>query len=258
MIAILADIHSNFEALKAVFRDMAPTSRAAGIAFGDARLKLRGVNEIWCLGDVVGYGPEPNQCCQLVKEKAKYCLLGNHDAGVLGGVDLNWFNIDAALAIEVNQKLLTKTNKKFLKSLKKNQKIGEILLVHGSPQGSVFEYVFTPGQARTAFLNFKEKICLNGHTHWPMVFKKTQDDLKISHLFSKKKVSLKKDCRYIINPGSVGQPRDGDPRASYLLFDRKNLTIELKRVTYDIEKTQEKMRKLALPQFLIRRLEFGG
>lgn len=218
-------------------------------------MKTSGVKKRF--GAWVGYGPNPNECCQWVKKRAKYCILGNHELGVLGNLDLNWFNIDAAKAIKVNQRLLTEANKNFLSRLPKKQKIEEILLVHGSPQDTIFEYVFTPRQAKAAFLSLKEKICFAGHTHWPMLFKETGGDLKPSHLFSEKKIALNENCRYLVNPGSVGQPRDGDPRASYLLFNRKDLTIKLKRVAYDIEKTQKKMRKLSLPQFLIRRLEFG-
>lgn len=239
MIAILADVHSNLEAFKSVLED------------------LKGVDEIWCLGDIVGYGPEPNECCQLVKEKAKYCLLGNHDAAVLGMVDLSWFNPFAAQAVKINQRILIEENEKFLKNLVKKQKLGEILLVHGSPQDEVFEYIFTLEDARVAFESFQEKICFDGHTHCPVVFEKRGNNLQMIPISPGEKITLKKNYRYIINPGSVGQPRDEDRRASYLLFNGQNLTLELRRVEYKIEKTQEKMEKLGLPQFLIQRLAFG-
>lgn len=239
MVAILADIHSNFEALKAVSKN------------------FKGVKEIWCLGDIVGYGPNPNECCQWVKKRAKYCLLGNHDAAVLGKVDLFWFNPFAAQAVIINQKILTEENKEFLKNLKKKQKISEMLLVHGAPQDPIFEYIFTADEAGAAFQGFQEKICFVGHTHCPVIFEKRNDGISEVPIYLNEEFILKKNCRYIINPGAVGQPRDRDSRASYLLFDRKNLTVELRRVAYPIEKTQKKMEALGLPEFLIHRLSFG-
>lgn len=272
MVAILADIHSNLEAFKAVLRDMGPTS-----------LKLRGVNEIWCLGDIVGYGPDPNECCQMVKEKAKYCVLGNHDAAIVGQTDLSWFNPLATQAVKINERILLEKNKEFLRSLPKKKKVkppllgsasflpasvrlwrtlrrresGEILLVHGSPQNPVFEYIFTPEEASAAFESFSQKICFVGHTHCPVIFVKGKDGVREIPTQPNKKISLNKNYRYLINPGAVGQPRDGDPRASYLLFDKKNLTLELRRIEYKIEKTQEKMERLGFPEFLIQRLAFS-
>ncbi len=200
--------------------------------------EVKRAEEIWCLGDVAGYGPNPNECCEIVKEKAKYCVAGNHDWGVLGKAELSWFNVFAAEAIKTTRRIIEEKNKKFLESLPKIKKLREIVLVHGSVKNPLTEYILTTGQAKESFAHFSEKICFVGHTHLPAVFKKGD--------------------RRIINPGSVGQPRDGDWRASWGLFDDENLTFEFKRVEYPVEKTQEKMEKLGLPRFLIERLALGS
>lgn len=218
-IAVLADIHSNQEALEAVLEE------------------VKSAEEIWCLGDIVGYGPNPNECCEIIKERARYCILGNHDAGALGKMELSWFNVFAAEAIKITRRISEEKSKNFLANLPKIIKLSEIVLVHGSVRGPIYEYIFETDEAQRAFKDFSEKICFVGHTHIPMIFKD--------------------DTRRIINPGSVGQPRDGDWRASWGLFDDENLTFEFRRVEYPIEKTQEKMRKLKLPEFLIQRLSLG-
>ena len=237
-VAVIADIHSNLEALKAVLAD------------------LKDVQEIWCLGDVVGYGPNPNECCEVIKEKANYCVLGNHDAGVLGKTDLSWFNIFAVEAIKITRRILDKKSRNFLEKLPEIKKLDESILVHGSVKNPITEYIFETHQAEVSFANFSRRFCFVGHTHYPVVFIKENGVAEIVPHFQKK-IKFKEDCRYIINPGSVGQPRDGDWRASFGIFDDQNLTFEWRRVEYPVEKTQEKMRKLGLPQFLIQRLALG-
>lgn len=235
----MADIHSNLEALEAVLEDMGE------------------VDEIWCLGDVVGYGPNPNECCEIIKERARYCILGNHDAGVLGKVDLSWFNVFAAEAIRITQKILEEKSKNFLETLPKIKKLREIILVHGSIRDPIYEYIFETHEAEICFANFSRRFCFVGHTHYPVVFEKEKDNVLEIVPHFRKEVKLKKDGRYIINPGAVGKPRDGDWRASWGLFDDQNLTFEFRRVEYPIEKTQTKMEKLGLPRFLIERLSLG-
>lgn len=264
-VAVLADIHSNLEALEAVFKDMGPSAslrmKSRGDKGGVGPAKFagahRGVSEIWCLGDVVGYGPEPNACCELIEKRTKDCVLGNHDAGVLGRLDLSWFNSFAAEAIEITRKIIKKKHRNFLVSLPEIEKLCELILLHGSVKNPLTEYIFETHQAEQNFENFSEKICFVGHTHYPVVFEKDGELIREMVPHFQKKVKLKKGCRYIINPGSVGQPRDGDWRASYGIFDDEGLCFEFRRVEYDIEKTQRRMRKLDLPEFLIQRLTLG-
>ena len=238
-VAVIADIHSNLEALEAVLA------------------AVKEASEIWCLGDVVGYGPNPNECCQLVEKKAKYCVAGNHDWGVLGKTDFSWFNSAAVKAIKISQKILDKKSKNFLDRLPETKKLREVILVHGSAQSPIYEYIFETNQAEKSLANFSRRFCFVGHTHYPVVFEGGRNSVKETVPHFAKGVKFKKRCRYIINPGSVGQPRDGDWRASWGLFDRQALTFEFKRVEYPVEKTQTKMRQLGLPEFLVQRLVLG-
>jgi len=238
-IGVLADIHGNLAALNAVL------------------LEIEEVEEIWCLGDMVGYGPNPNECCKIIKDRAKHCVLGNHDAGVLGKIDLSLFNVFAAEAIKITQKILEKKNKDFLENLVKIKELGEVILVHGSVKNPLTEYIFETHQAEISLTNFTQKFCFVGHTHYPVVFEKEKDFVSEIVPHFEREIKLKKDCRYIINPGAVGQPRDGDWRASFGLFDDQDLTFEFRRVTYPLEKTQARMKKLGLPEFLIQRLSLG-
>lgn len=252
-VAILADVHSNLEALEAVLEDMGSSA--------SLRMKIQrgkgGGDQIWCLGDVVGYGPEPNRCGEIIKERVEHCVLGNHDAGVLGKLELGWFNAFAREAIEITRKEISKKYRTFLESLPEIKKLDEVILVHGSVRNPLTEYIFETHQAEENFEESSEKICFCGHSHYPVVFEKDDDVVREIVPYFQKKIKLKKSCRYLINPGSVGQPRDGDWRASYGLFDDQSLSFEFRRVEYDIEKTQEKMRKLGLPEFLIQRLALG-
>ena len=237
-VAVIADIHSNLEALRAVLAE------------------AKNVKEIWCLGDVVGYGPNPNECCEIVKKKAKYCVAGNHDWGVLGKIDTSWFNSFAIEAIKITQRILDKKSQKFLGSLADINNLHEIVLVHGSVISPVYEYIFETDVAEKSFAKLSRRFCFVGHTHYSVVFEKENGVKEIVPHFEKK-IRLKKNCRYIINPGSVGQPRDGDWRASYGIFDDQNLVFEFKRVEYPMKRTQEKMIRLGLPEFLIQRLALG-
>lgn len=237
-VVVLADIHSNLEALEAVLEE------------------AKNTDEMWCLGDVVGYGPSPNECCEIIKKKAKYCLAGNHDWGVLGKADLSWFNVWAVEAIKITQKILDEKSRKFLESLPEIKKLREVVLVHGSAKSPIYEYIFETHQAEISFANFSRRFCFVGHTHYPVVFEKGDGIEEVVPHFERM-IKLKKGCRYIINPGSVGQPRDGDCRASYGIFDDQNLTFEFRRAEYPVEKTQEKMQALGLSSFLIQRLSLG-
>lgn len=234
-IAILSDIHSNLEALKTVLQEIE---------------KLQ-TKEIWCLGDLTGYGPEPNKCVQLAQEKFAVCLLGNHDQGVLHPDQDQQFNPYAKEALAWTRKILTSKNQDFLRQLKCQVVYQNFLLVHGNPQHPCSGYILDQETAIDAFKIFKKPICFFGHTHIPLALR---EDLKKER---GQKTTLNWGFKYLINPGSVGQPRDRDPRASFLLFDYKKRVLEFKRVAYPVRETQKKMEKVGLPKFLIERLSLG-
>lgn len=239
---VLSDIHSNLEALQAVLDD-------AG-----------SVDEIWCLGDVVGYGPDPNACVELLREKPTRWIAGNHDWGTLGKLDLRDFNPDARDANLWNRRQLTLDNLAFLQTVPETLVEGHFTLAHGSPRHPIWEYVIHCSTAQSCAPFFHTRFCLVGHTHTPITFQLSENngDLTCEPLpmLMGQRVRMGQD-RLIINPGSVGQPRDGDPRASYLILDRDSLTFEYRRVAYPIEQAQAKMMDRDLPLRLIMRLGYG-
>ena len=242
-IAILSDIHSNLEAFEAVL----------------SKLKEKKIEKIWHLGDIVGYGPNPNECIQLVKKEKIISLVGNHDLAVIGKITTEYFNPYAALAIKLNAQKILKENKKFLESLPLTLKPEkDVILAHGSIRDPIWEYLLEIVQAEENFSLFKEKVLFVGHSHLPMIFEKREDKI-YQFRFPPDKAFLKfeKNSRYIINPGSVGQPRDYNPKASFVIFDIENEILEYHRVDYPYFKTQEKMRKEGFPLFLIERLSLG-
>lgn len=240
-IAILADIHSNLEAFTAVLADIARKGE---------------VDEIWCLGDVVGYGPDPGSCIELLQRCNHICVAGNHDLAAIGKVDTKYFNPNAAAAVDWTVKQLSWENKQYLEKLPMTTEKGEFTLVHGSPMDPVFEYLISGGIAARNFPRFKTSYCLVGHSHQPLSFKEEEGDVVPIGLSPGVGVILGKS-RMIINPGGVGQPRDGDPRASYILYDDTASVARLTRVEYDIETTQQKIMKAGLPVHLATRLKEG-
>lgn len=241
--AILADIHSNLIAFKAVLQDLE---------------KRGGFDKIWCLGDIVGYGPEPHACIELLKQFDYICIAGNHDQATAGLIDIVDFNEDAATAIQWTAQQLTGEAKEYLKSLPHRHIEGDFSLFHGSPnpKKSVWEYLLSTSQAKKNFNHFDTPFCLVGHSHVPLVFEHTDDNVSLNRLEDGITLPLG-EHRLIINPGSVGQPRNFDPRASYALYDTNTRIIYHYRVAYDIEATQQKMRESNLPEFLIERLGHG-
>ena len=239
---VISDIHANLAALEAVLEDAGP------------------FDMIWCLGDVVGYGPDPNECVVRLREFDHVCVAGNHDWAALGKLDLEDFNPDARQANAWTQKQLTPTARAYLEALPLRIQREDFLLVHGSPREPIWEYVLDLGQAVVNFTQFDERICLVGHTHIPLGFVRDlvhQDYHVLVPPYPAPVALNSPQMRMILNPGSVGQPRDGDPRASYALLDTKAKTWELRRVEYPIEITQERMRAHDLPRRLIQRLEIG-
>jgi diadenosine tetraphosphatase ApaH/serine/threonine PP2A family protein phosphatase len=239
---VISDIHGNLEALEAVLAD-APSGLP-----------------IWCLGDIVGYGPNPNECIDLLKSLHVECIVGNHDWAVMNKVDVRDFNPDAKLAVLWTQRQITSANLDYLERLPLSLVRGQFTLVHGSPREPIWEYILYPPVADLNFAHFGTAHCLVGHTHVPVLFRSpAEEDRGHSEMqqFSTNGARSLRGGRAIINPGSVGQPRDGDSRASYLLLDTEELTLEHRRVTYDIAKVQRLMEEVNLPRRNIARLSYG-
>ena len=238
---ILADIHSNFEALTAVMED----ARARG-----------GYDQIWCTGDVVGYGPDPSPCIDELRQQEFLCVVGNHDLAAAGRLSTDEFNTHAAQAIQWTVTQLGPDHNQFLSSLPKVVQCGEFTLVHGSLRMPIWEYLVSTDAAQATFQLLKTRYCLVGHSHIPFLCHERLPPYGFMHLPEGEAVQLGEE-RLIINPGGVGQPRDGDPRPSYALYDSDAETLLRYRVEYDIGLTQEKMRRAGLPEPLIHRLDFG-
>jgi diadenosine tetraphosphatase ApaH/serine/threonine PP2A family protein phosphatase len=241
-VVIISDIHSNVPALEAVLKD-APSDLP-----------------IWCLGDLVGYGPNPNECVELLRDLEVECIVGNHDWAVMNKVDVQGFNPDAQHSVIWTQMQLKPENLAYLESLPLSLTKGDFTLVHGSPREPVWEYILYPPIARLNFAYFSTSYCFVGHTHVPVIFRfQTKDGERVcesEQLIENGPQPLGKG-RLIINPGSVGQPRDGDARASYAILDTDALTLEHRRIHYDIAEIQERMERVDLPQRNIMRLSYG-
>ena len=230
-ILVLSDIHGNLPALQAVLQDAGPVDR------------------VWCLGDVVGYGPYPNECIQtLLKLPDLVCLLGNHDAAVVGMIPLHTFNQDARASVQWTSAALSHLNRSWLESLPEIEVIDKFTLAHGSPRNPVWEYLLDPGAASINFDYFETDYGLVGHTHLPIQFNfyAAHRPARWSVPTTDQEIQLKP--RAIFNPGSVGQPRDHDPRAAYALLDTEALTWQSKRVPYDVEAVQQKILAANLPE----------
>jgi diadenosine tetraphosphatase ApaH/serine/threonine PP2A family protein phosphatase len=239
--AIIADIHSNLDAFQAVLED----------------ISVRGaVDEIWCLGDIVGYGPEPRQCIELVKRYCAVCVTGNHDLAAIGKMELAYFNPAAAEACLWTARELNPVDARYLGELPLKVTRDDFLLVHGSPAEPALEYIISASIAEKNFALFTDKFCLVGHSHVPMAYKEEGHTSSTIHLTEGVGLVMRRQ-RMIVNPGSVGQPRDGDPRASYAIYDSEGKMLRLHRVEYNIGATQGKMMQAHLPVHLITRLEQG-
>jgi len=238
-ILVISDIHANLTALRAVLE-------AAGT-----------VDATWCLGDLVGYGPDPNECIELIRSIENLtCLLGNHDAAVIGSIDTIFFNQEARLSAQWSKSRISKDNILFLKSLPERQVIEDVTLVHGSPRNPVWEYLLDAQTAVINFSYFKTQLCFVGHTHVPVLYSiESKDDGTMRKLDHKEVIPLNQ--RYIINPGSVGQPRDRDKRASYAIYDPEQKTWESCRTNYNISSVQERIIAAKLPLRHAQRLAEG-
>ncbi len=241
-ILVVSDIHANLAALDAVIHD-------AGV-----------FDQVWCLGDIVGYGPEPNECINRLCAFDLVCLAGNHDLAAAGRLNLDDFGSNARDAIHWTRERLTAANAEWLESLPTLPVVTEygITLVHGSPRDPIWEYITTPAAASTSLDAVNTPILLVGHTHVPIIYRRPTYGVGVAaeppiyNLL----IPLTLD-RMVINPGSVGQPRDDDVRAAYAVVDLETMTLTHRRIQYDVAATQELMRKAKLPDRLIRRLRFG-
>jgi diadenosine tetraphosphatase ApaH/serine/threonine PP2A family protein phosphatase len=239
--AILADIHSNLAALEAVISD------------ADGR---GGFDRIWCLGDVVGYGPDPHECIERLRQFEHVCIAGNHDWAAIGKMDTADFNPVAALAAHWTAQQLTAEDVDYLQKLPLSLCQENFTLVHGSPREPIWEYLLSTEAAQDNFTCFETPYCLVGHSHVSLIFELVSNKAVYRMFPEGTNLKLGKK-RIIINPGGVGQPRDGDPRASYALYDTEAQTVHHYRVEYNIPATQKKMEKRGLPRPLILRLSVG-
>lgn len=285
--AVLSDIHGNYEALIAVLRDIDRLAVEQRVS----------IDAMWCLGDIVGYGPEPRECVQRVRELCLHCVAGNHDWAAIGKLDLDDFTEVAANSAKWTSEQLSAQDRIYLRGLPEVTGSGEFTLTHGSPLNPIWEYLTSPLAATPNFGAFETPYCLVGHTHLPTIFLLPDDvrplppppeilvpdkthagfapgdsdlmpfpdigtmplgaGLLCEHVTPAPGLWLMPEHRRaIINPGSVGQPRDGDPRASYIIFD-SDLGFEFRRVEYDVAATQRKMTEQGLSPRMAARLERG-
>ena len=239
---IVSDIHSNLEALDAV---LAHAARQGGF------------DRIWCLGDLVGYGPDPSACLGLLREFDLVAVAGNHDYAAAGVIDSSDFNGAAYAAIQWTAEQLAADDKSFLAGLPMVSQQPPFTLVHGSLRDPIVEYLTHPSQALATLELLTTPYCLVGHSHYPFICRENAGRPLFKALPDGQPVALDGE-RCIVNPGSVGQPRDSDPRSGYAVFDSDGPSVEHFRVEYDIARTQNKMRSASLPQYLIDRLDYGA
>jgi len=241
-IGIISDIHSNSEALNCVLKT------------------IEKVDEFICLGDIVGYGADPNYCIEKIKDLNCRCIGGNHDFAAVGKLNINYFNYAARAAILWTSRQLKKDNVNFLLSLNKKIELkNNVFAVHGSPQEPILEYILDKNTANLIFSKFNFKIYFVGHSHVAGCFSFNENNNQIDYInFSNGGyVEISKDKRYIINCGSVGQPRDGNPKASYGIYDLKYGIVNIYRVSYPINLTKSKIINAGLPRSLADRLSYG-
>jgi predicted phosphodiesterase len=237
-IAVLSDIHSNLVALEAVLAHLGT------------------VDAVWHLGDVVGYGPEPDAVVERLTSTGAVGVRGNHDAAAAGGSEIDYFNPEARAAMEWTRRRITGTTRDWLDALPERRVEGDITMVHGSPRDPIWEYVTSLAVARAGIAVMTTTLGLHGHTHMPIAFAVTDDRLEVTAPSDGTRLELE-DRVALVNPGSVGQPRDGDARASYLVLDPERRTIDWHRVGYDIDAVVTAMQAAGLPDRLAERLHHG-
>jgi diadenosine tetraphosphatase ApaH/serine/threonine PP2A family protein phosphatase len=243
-IAVISDIHGNLAALEAVLAAVAGRC-----------------DQVWCLGDVVGYGARPNECVDVVRDRCRVVLAGNHDLAAVGVVDASRFSHDAGRAIRWTREVLRNDCERWLRELSPALEREHVGLFHGSPRDPVWEYVLDATTAEAAIRATDVDVVLCGHTHGAIAALLDGPRLSGGRATHGREVTLSPARRALLNPGSVGQPRDGDPRASYLLLefgdDGRPRRGRFLREPYDIARTQREIALAGLPQHLADRLSFG-
>jgi predicted phosphodiesterase len=239
-VAVVSDIHSNLHALEAVL----------------TAIEAEAPDELWCLGDLVGYGPRPNECCAAIAERVDVCLAGNHDLAVRGTIDLAEFHGEAGIAARWTREVLEPEWQELLGRLEPAGEAHGVALYHGSARDAIWEYVLSDEAAVATLELANSPLVLVGHSHVALRVVRADDGLDggVAPAGTELEVG---GVQALLNPGSVGQPRDGDPRAAYLLLDLDAEHASFHRVEYDVERTQREMREAELPELLAARLELG-
>jgi predicted phosphodiesterase len=238
-VAVISDVHANLHALEAVLEEI------------DAER----VDVVWCLGDVVGYGPLPNECCDVIRQRCDVCLVGNHDLVALGQINVGDFNDEAAAAATWTMNQLSQEARAFLEGLQPSAVASGVDLFHASARDPVWEYILTEEAAQATLELTTAQVVLVGHSHVALAIRTANGGVAGGLAPGGTDVEL--DGRWLLNPGSVGQPRDGDPRAAWLLLDLDRMFAAFHRVPYSIEETQNEMRERGLPRLLAARLARG-
>jgi predicted phosphodiesterase len=237
---IFSDVHSNLEALESILN----------------ALREESIDTYLCIGDVVGYAANPCECIRRVKDSAAACVAGNHDWASVDLLSTDYFNTNAKTAIQWTRRKLEDNDRYFLESLKLTYGNDDLTLVHGTLNGPEdFNYMIDNYNALQTFKLLETDICFVGHSHIAGFFIKDKDNLM--HYREDNLVSIKRGFKYIINVGSVGQPRDGNPKAAYCIYDTDKKEVQIKRVNYAIETTRKKIIDAGLPKFLADRLLIG-
>lgn len=240
-ILLLSDIHANLTALDAVLKDAAANGP---------------IDETWSLGDAVGYGPRPNECLERLRELDAIAVAGNHELAAYGSIPATDFNQYARTAIEWTGSVLTSDSRDHIDAMLLTIMRNPFTLVHGSPRDPVWEYIMAHEEAAQCLKYIDTRHCVYGHTHVPIAIPASSSVMRETRPRPGQVVELG-DERWFLNPGSVGQPRDGDPRASYAVIDSTEMTVSFFRTEYPVEETQHQMQEIGLPDMLIQRLEFG-
>jgi predicted phosphodiesterase len=238
---IFSDVHSNLEAMTVVAQAM----------------KSDGAEDYFCLGDFVGYYSNPDEVIELIESLNCWkMVLGNHDAALLGKTPLSKFNAPAAEAINWTKTRIKPQNVHFLESLRLREEIGDIQLVHSSPlQSEEWHYLTSQEDLERNFRYFQGLICFFGHVHKPFIAEQKKDGSV--RILPDTEYQLQKDCRYLVNVGSVGQPRDGNPKTCYVMYDTSTQNLSIRRIDYDYETTVKKTIDAGLPDYLAQRLKTG-